>query len=125
MKFIKNEKDLVGKTIAFAHMAPYAENITIATDDGCVLVIRQVYDEDTDDSKINIFSEPMALRYIERCDCVREQLGDLGIFDIEAYKKKKQEEVLRLKQEREVKKLKEERELYEKLKAKFESCDQQ
>lgn len=124
MKIVRNEKELVGKTIAFAHMAQFAENITLATEDGCVLVARQIYDEDTDESQIDIFSELRALRYIENNDYVRESLGKLGIFDIETYRQKMQEEKMKRMQEYEAKKLKEERELYEKLKAKFEGIDQ-
>lgn len=120
MKIIRNEKELIGKTIAFVHMPIFAENITIATQDGCVLVIEQVYDEDTEDSQINVVSEHMALRYIERNDSIAEKLGELGIFDIETYRKKKQEERLKKEQEYREKKLKEEFELYERLKAKFE-----
>lgn len=124
MKIIRNDKELIGKTIAFAHMAQFAENITLATEDGCVLVVRQTYDEDTDESQIDIISEPRALRYIENNDYIRESLGRLGIFDIETYKKKKEEERLKRMDEYQAKKLKEERELYEKLKAKFENSNQ-
>lgn len=124
MKIIRNDKELIGKTIAFAHMAQFAENITLATEDGCVLVLRQLYDGDTDESQIDIISEPRALRYIENNDYVRESLGKLGIFDTETYKQKKEEEKLKRMQEYQAKKLKEERELYEKLKAKFEGIAQ-
>lgn len=123
MKILRNDKELIGKTIAFAHMARFAENITLATEDGCVMVIKQIYDGDTDESKIDIISEPRALHYIENNDYVRESLGWLGIFDIETYKKKKEEERLKHMEEYQAKKLKEERELYEKLKAKFENTE--
>lgn len=120
MKIIRNEKELIGKTIAFVHMPIFSENITIATQDGCVLVVKQVFDEDTEDIQINIASEHMALRYIERSDDIREQLGALGIFDIETYRIKKEEERLIKQQEYNEKRLKEEFEYYQKLKAKFE-----
>lgn len=120
MKIIRSDKELIGKTIAFAHMAQFAENITLATEDGCVLVVRQTYDEDADESQIDIISEPRALRYIENNDYVRERLGELGIFDVETYRQKQKEERLKREQEYQAKKLKEERELYEKLKAKFD-----
>lgn len=121
MKIIRNEKELIGKTIAFAHMAQFAENITIATEDGCVLVVRQVFDEDTEDSEIDVLSEHRALRYIENNDYIRDTLGELGIFDIVSYRKKQLEERARKQKEYEERKLREERELYEKLKAKFEN----
>lgn len=120
MKILRNDKELIGKTIAFAHMAQFADNITIATDDGCVLVVRQIFDEDTEESETDILSEPRALRYIENTPYLRDTLGNLGIFDIEAYKQKKKEERLKLEEEYKARKLKEERELYERLKAKFE-----
>lgn len=120
MKIIRNDKELIGKTIAFAHMAQFAENITLATEDGCVVVVKQLYDLDTDESQITILGEPNALRYIENNDYIRETLGKLGIFDIHTYRQKMQEERMKRIQEYGAKKLKEERELYEKLKAKFE-----
>lgn len=123
MKIVRNEKELIGKTIAFTHMARFAENITIATEDGLVLVVTQDFDEDEDESKIDIIGEHRALRYIENTDYVRESLGKLGIFDIESYKKKKEEERLERMKEYQAKKLKEDRELYEKLKAKFEDVN--
>lgn len=120
MKILKNENELIGKTIAFAHMAAFAEAITLATVDGSVLVVRQTFDEDTDESQIHIRNEHLALRYIENNDYVREQLGVLGIFDIDTYRKKKEEERLKRAEEYKAKKLQEEYELYKKLKSKFE-----
>jgi len=120
MKILRSDKELIGKTIAFSHMAQFAENITIATEDGCVLVVRQNFDEDYDTSEITILNEYRALRYIEDNAYIRDTLGELGIFDIEAYRKKQLEEKARKQKEYEERKLKEERELYERLKAKFE-----
>lgn len=124
MKIIRNDKELIGKTIAFAHMAQFAENITIATEDGCVLVARQSYDEDYESGEITILNEYRALRYIENNAYVRDTLGELGIFDIAAYRKKQLEEKARKEKEYQERKLREERALYEKLKAKFENSNQ-
>lgn len=123
MKIIKSDKELIGKTIAFAHMAQFAENITIATEDGCLLVARQSYDEDYDSGEITILNEYRALRYIENNAYVREALGELGIFDIAAYRKKQLEERAIKEKEYQERKLREERELYEKLKDKFENTN--
>lgn len=124
MKIIRNDKELIGKTIAFAHIAQFAENITIATEDGCVVVVQQMVDDNTEDVVTHIMGEHKVLKYIEENDYLRTNLGNLGIFDVEAYRKKRQEERLKYIQEIEAKKLKEERELYEKLKAKFEGVNQ-
>lgn len=123
MKIIRSDKELVGKTIAFAHIATFAENITLATEDGCVLVVTQEFDDDCDECQTMILNEYMALRYIEKSDYVRTKLGRLGLFDVEKYKQKKQEERIKREQELKAKQLKEERELYEKLKAKFENTE--
>lgn len=123
MKILRSDKELIGKTIAFAHMAQFAENITLATTDGSVLVVRQLFDEDTEDSQIDVIGEHRALRYIENNDYIREQLGELGIFDIAAYREKQLEERLKKQKEFNERKLREERELYEKLKAKFENSN--
>lgn len=119
MKVIRFDNELVGKTIAFAHVAQFAENITIATDDGCVMIITQEIDDEGDDKQTQILNENAALRYIENNDYVRSALGQLGIFDVAAYKKKKQEEIKKKQEELRVRQLKEERELYERLKAKY------
>lgn len=39
MYFITKGNDLVGKRIAFTHFAQYADKLTIATDDGGIMVI--------------------------------------------------------------------------------------
>lgn len=120
MKVIKDGKELVGKKIVFSHITTFAENITLATEDGYVIVIRQDVDEEYDERETTILNENRALRYIENDEYLRDSLGKLGMFDIEAYKKKKEEERLKHEEEVKARKLKEERELYEKLKAKFE-----
>lgn len=119
MKIVRRGEELNGKTIAFTHIAQFAENITIATQDGCIAVITHV-DDECDDRETRLLYEHEAIRYIESSDYLRNSLGKLKIFDLEAYKQKKKEERIKREQEIEARKLKEERELYEKLKAKFE-----
>lgn len=121
MKILTKYEDLVGKTIAFTHMAQFAENITIATEDGCVLVATQTLDEEYMEKKeTRVLWEPHAVLYIENNRYLREELGKLGIFDINAYKEK-QVELERQKREKFIAdQAKREREQYERLKAKFE-----
>lgn len=120
MKIVRSGEELNGKTIAFTHIAQFAENITIATEDGRVAVVTQDIDGECDDRQTRILNEYEAICYIENSDYLRNSLGKLGIFDIETYKQKKQEERIKRAEELEARKLKEERELYEKLKVKFE-----
>lgn len=121
MKIIEDYRELVGKTIAFAHVAQFAENITIATEDGCVLVVRQDLDEEYGENKeTRILWEGQALRYIENSNYLREELGNLGIFDVEAYKDKQAELARKRKEEFAIQQAAKEREQYERLKAKFD-----
>lgn len=119
MKIIKSGNELIGKKIAFAHIAQFADNITIATEDGGVLIVTQYVGED-DDTCTQILNEAFALNYIENNDYVRNSLADLGLFDKEKYMEKKRKEMEEREKQRQERKEKEERELYEKLKAKYE-----
>ncbi|MCA1027009.1 hypothetical protein LCM23_12985 [Cytobacillus kochii] len=118
----KNLPELVGKTIAFTHIAQFAENVTIATEDGCVVVITQDVDEDFGEAKqTRVLFEPHARRYIENHKFLRSELGKLGIFNIEVYKKEQEELERKRREKLRIKKEKDERELFEKLKAKYET----
>ena len=121
MKILTKYEELVGKTIAFSHMAQFAENITLATEDGCVLVATQTIDDYGENKENRVLWEPHAIQYIENNKYIREQLGELGIFDIQTYKQKQQE--LEDKRREEYKKKEVEHELMElqRLKKKYES----
>ncbi|PAE17273.1 hypothetical protein CHH91_04505 [Virgibacillus sp. 7505] len=123
MRILTNGEQLVGKTVAFAHIAQFATAVTLATTDNEVIVFEPEYDFEEEDmfrSRIRIYQPYRAIEYIENHNYVREELGKKGIFDIEAYKQKEKE-----RREQENKKLEElkekrEREAYERLKLKFE-----
>lgn len=121
MKILTKYEELVGKTIALTHMAQFAENITIATEDGCVLVATQNLDEEYGERKeTRVLWEPHAIRYIEENRYLREELTKLGIFDINAYKEKQAKLERERKEKFVMEQAKREREQYERLKAKFE-----
>ncbi|MEK4030816.1 hypothetical protein MKZ02_20060 [Pseudobacillus sp. FSL P4-0506] len=116
----ENIPELEGKTIAFTHIAQFADNVTIATEDGCVIVITQDLDEDYGETKrTKVLPKPYAVQYIEGSKYLREELSKRGIFDIEAYKKKQRELAEKRKEEFRMAQEKKEREEYERLKAKF------
>lgn len=64
---------LIGKKIAFFHTGKFAEYITIATEDGCVAVISQVFIESDLDyrTETDVLSETLALHYIENQQYIR------------------------------------------------------
>ena len=120
MEILKDYKDLVGKTIVFSHMAQFAEQITLATEDGCVLMATFDYDHMAEESRVRVMYPHSVIQVINNNDWIRNELGRLGIFDIEKYKEEQ-----RIKQEKEKEEMRikqEEKELaeYERLKAKYE-----
>jgi hypothetical protein len=53
MNILKSYEDLVGKTIAFSHMAQFASQITLATTDGDILMVTFEL-EDDDNMEIRV-----------------------------------------------------------------------
>lgn len=122
MKVLTDYEQLVGKTIAFAHMAQFADQITLATTDGDVLMATMDnQDEWGGDKETTVYYEHMVINTLNHEPYLRKKLGELGIFDIEAYKAKRQKEMEEAKRIREEKRKKYELEEYKRLKAKFES----
>lgn len=123
MNILENYPSLVGKTIAFSWMAQYSDTIVLATTENDVLIAKFSIDYDGDDSEqINILGKAQAIHYLnsDKGKWPREQLGKLGIFDLEAFKKQEAEKYEKEKAERAAKREIEERKEYERLKAKFE-----
>lgn len=98
MNILTNYPGLVGKTIAFAHMAQFADKITLATTDGHVLMATIECDEYEDKKEVHIYREHRVLAELDKNAWLREQLGALGIFDLVAYK---EQERLRMEKEQE------------------------
>lgn len=121
MRVITDYEELVGKTIAFAHMAQFADQITIATTDGCVLMAEMNNrDEWSSDKEILVFPEQMVINRLRFEPYLRQKLGELGIFDLEKYEEERRKEQEELARRRKEEKERKERELYEKLKKKYE-----
>ena len=122
MKVLTDYEQLVGKTIAFVHMAQFADQITLATTDGEVLMA-QMEDQDEwgSDKLTTIYHEGMVINTLNHEPYLRQKLSELGIFDLEAYKEKRQKEMEEAKRIREEKRKKFELEEYKRLKAKFEN----
>lgn len=121
MKILTDYEDLVGKKIVFSHMAQFASQITIATEDGCVLMATmECEDEWGENKQIRVLHSFHVMNILERNDWMREELGKLGVFDLEKYKEEKRIKAEREKERRLIEREKREREEYERLKAKFE-----
>ncbi|MEK4122050.1 hypothetical protein [Lysinibacillus sp. FSL K6-0102] len=120
MDILTDYKDLVGKKIVFSHMAQFAEQITLATEDGCVIMATFDYDEMAEESRVRVMYPHSVIQVLERHEWIRNELGRLGIFDIEKYKEEQ-----RIKQEKEKEELRKRQEVkelaeYARLKAKYE-----
>lgn len=123
MNVLTDYKDLVGKTIAFSHMAQFADQITLGTTDGCVLMAAMDMSfADEEHVEIKVFNARRVKMTLheESNRWMRNELAKLGIFDLAQY-----EEEQRVKREQEQEEYRKrqaikEREEYERLKAKFE-----
>lgn len=127
MEVLESYLKLEGKTIAFTHMAQFAEQITIATTDGCILMAKFGYNDDDDDCdydrpEIYVLGKYRVLRILEseKGKYIREELAKKDLFDLVAFKER--EKVRREKELAEMRIKREEKEKaeYERLKAKFE-----
>lgn len=124
MYFISKEEDLIGKEIAFTHMAQFAKAITIVTKDKGILVVEQFQDDGS--SEIGVYGKGNVRAYVLKHDWLRKTLHEKGIIsheEIEEY-----ENEIRLAHQRQQEKYKkrqeeQERETYERLKAKFEGSN--
>ncbi|HDR4948086.1 TPA: hypothetical protein QCR51_004653 [Bacillus cereus] len=124
MYFIEKEEDLIGKEIAFTHMAQFAEAITIVTKDKGIYVVEQWAEDDS--SEITVYNQRKARHYILKYDWLRKTLHDKGIIsqeEIEEYENQRRLEQQRIQEEHRKKKEEQEKREYERLKAKFESPD--
>lgn len=120
MEILTNYNDLVGKKIVFSHMAQFAKQITLATEDGCVLMVTFDFDDYGEGNTIRILYPHLVLSTLNKHEFLRNELGKLGIFDLEKY-----QEEQRLKKEIEHKAWKEKKEAeeyatYLRLKEKYE-----
>lgn len=123
MKVLTDYAQLEGKTIAFSHMAQFAEQITIATTDGCILMATfDVADDYGEVLHIRVLQKNRVLvvLYSNQGKWIREELSKLGLLDIEAYKEEMKLKAEREKIERIAAYEASERRNYERLKAKFE-----
>ena len=121
MKILTEYEELVGKEISFSHMAMFAQQITIATKDGCVLMaIMEREDEWGENARIYVLNEHRVMGVIERNEWIRKELGKLGIFDLEKYKEEQRIKHEKEKEKRSIEREKRERAEYERLKNKFE-----
>lgn len=124
MYFITKEEDLVGKEIAFTHMAQFAEAITIVTKDKGILVVKQWSDDDI--SEINVYGKHQARTYVLKHNWIRKTLHEKGIISHEEIEEYENEiRLAQQKQQEEYKKRQEEqeRQAYERLKVKYEAID--
>lgn len=121
MKILTKYDELIGKKIVFSHMAQFAEQITLATEDGSVLMATfDIVDEE--EQNIRILSSHHVLRVLksDRGKWMREELAKLGVFDLDAYQAEQTEIREREQAKWKIEQEKRERQELERLKAKFE-----
>jgi len=117
MKILKHV-DLIGKKIIFSYMTK--DGFILATEDGCMFMTSYFYDEYVDDISIRTASPREVLDMLHKRDWIRNELGMLGVFDIEKYEE--EQRIKREKIQEELARKKEEKEFVEylRLKEKFE-----
>lgn len=119
MKILENYNDLVGKKIVFSHMAQFADQITLATEDGCVLMATMEQDDFEGSNEIRILYPHAVLNVLHKHEWMRKELGELGIFDVQKYEEEQRVKREKEKEEYRKKKEQKDREEYQRLKAKF------
>lgn len=120
MQILTNYSDLIGKKIVFSHMAQFAEQITLATEDGSVLMA--TFDiVDDGEQHIRVLSTRHAMRVLksDNKEWMRKELSDLGVFNLEEYQKEQDEIKEREREKRSRENEEKERKEYERLKGKF------
>lgn len=120
MEILTDYKELNGKKIVFTHMAQFADQITIATEDGCILMVTRFLDECGDSGEFYVYPKLRVMTTLHQSEWLREELGKLGVFDIEKYKEDERIRLEKEKLERQSQKEQREKEEYERLKLKFE-----
>ncbi|WPS85453.1 hypothetical protein SMD22_02140 (plasmid) [Brevibacillus halotolerans] len=121
MYFMTQEEQLVGKVIAFTHIAQFAEAITFVTEDKAILVVKQ--DGYSFEKVTNIYQEHQARKYVLENSWLRKELHQRGIItenDIEQFEEEKLQEVKRFLQEDKKRNQERERQEYERLKSIYE-----
>ena len=123
MYFITEPNDLVGKEIGFIHANQFCDSTTIVTKDGGVLIVKQVFDLDEDQTNTIVFNECRAKKELYENRYAKHELNRLKIItkkDWSDYelKLKKAEEARQIEYQK--KKEEQERLEYERLKLKFE-----
>lgn len=112
MEILTNHADLVGKKIVFSYNTK--NNFILATEDGCILMTTYTHDDWVDNVSIRVAPPREVIDILHRRGWLRNELGKLGIFDLEKY-----EEEQKIKKEKEQEEFAE----YLRLKEKFEHSD--
>lgn len=126
MNVLESYPALEGKTIAFTHMAQFAEQITIATTDGSILMAEFDYNDNGESPEIRVLRTQRVLGVLEsdKGRYVREELAKRDLFDLKAFKEREEAALAeRREKHRAEKELKDYAE-YERLKEKFEGEEQ-
>ncbi len=121
MEILTDYNDLIGKKIVFCHMAQFAEQITLATEDGCILMATMDVGEFEESKEVRVLYPHRVLQILNQHEWLRNELGKLGVFDVAKYEE--EQRIEREKRQTELQKRKEEKERqeYERLKTKYGS----
>lgn len=121
MKILTDFKELEGKTIAFAHGAQFADQITLATTDKEVLMATFDIDEFGERKEIRVLNPLYVKNTLEKESYLREALAKREIFDLEKYKEEEKAKRLAEKERFEIEKKERDLKLLADLKAKYET----
>lgn len=123
MYFISEPNDLIGKEIGFIHANRFCDSTIIVTKDVGVLIVKQVFDLDEDQTNTIVFNECRAKKELYENRYAKHELNRLKIITKKDWadyelKLKKAEEARQIEYQK--KKEEQERLEYERLKLKFE-----
>ncbi len=100
MYFITEPNDLIGKEIGFIHANQFCDSTTIVTKDGGVLIVKQVFDLDEDQTNTIVFNECRAKKSYMRTD-----MQNTNSIELKSLQKDWADYELRLKKQKKLVKL--------------------
>lgn len=123
MYFITEPNELIGKEIGFIHANRFCNNTTIVTKDGGVLIVKQDYDIEEEQTNTIVFNEYRAKKELYENQYAKRELNRLKIITKKDWadyelQLKKAEEARKIEYQK--KKEEQERLQYERLKQKYE-----
>lgn len=119
MYIINDYNQLEGKRIAFSHMAEFADQITLVTDDGGILMVEMNNLDGFGEGQIQVYNVAQVKRALEKNRYIRIEIAKRNLFDYDAFAEEMKEKQKQLEEKRKKDREEQERKEWERLNKKF------